>query len=814
MLVLFRLITVDSGQSIDCATVQSACSKDTVCSPLMVTYLTSCVLAFAGTSCRSACLDSYKRLLENPIGTQFYQCDCGTTSGIAIACKNYKEGFLKTCFGGVEPTPPDVLTTDGLITVDSSQSIDCATVQSACSKDTVCSPLMVTYLTSCVLAFAGTSCRSACLDSYKRLLENPIGTQFYQCDCGTTSGIAIACKNYKEGFLKTCFGGVEPTPPDVLTTDGLITVDSSQSIDCATVQSACSKDTVCSPLMATYLSSCALAFAGTACMSACLDSYKRLLENPIGTQFYQCDCGTRSGIAILCTNYKEGLLVKTCFGGVEPTPPDVLTTDGLITVDSSQSIDCATVQSACSKDTVCSPLMATYLSSCVLAFAGTACMSACLDSYKRLLENPIGNQFYQCDCGTTSGLAILCARYKEGLLKTCFGGVEPTPPNVLTTDGPSPVTRVASCATVKSSCDEDTSCSVLHGQYEVACRSAKGNCSEVCRKALYDLVRHPIAREWYSCNCNSDVQCQSSRQNLSEAYSACYSNGSIFPLPTVYPPGTCESIMEQCSSTEYATCGSSFDVLYHACNYSYSSVAQPTSGCLPTCVTGLRSLLQNDNSLARLILTCNCANTTSVVCEGVLAYRALFSLCGISAPGTTTTPVALTPDSKTLKPTEPTTEGVTTGCPPENLDRNVLRKTRKIPVGTKLTYKCKKGYVLVGEAVRICQSSGQYSAELPRCVPAPIKCERQKARNPLIEKSSPKVPEKRKTVPVGTTLSYSCKKGYSLVGNVSRVCQSNKQFSIEQPHCVGKFCNALYMTCSSNLKFSTPMKAKLSNSLI
>ena len=128
-----------------------------------------------------------------------------------------------------------------------------------------------------------------------------------------------------------------------------------------------------------------------------------------------------------------------------------------------------------------------------------------------------------------------------------------------------------------------------------------------------------------------------------------------------------------------------------------------------------------------------------------------------------------------------------------------FRKMKTIPVGTKLTYKCRKGYDLVGEAVRVCQSNGQYSADLPSCVmqPAPIECKREKVKAPLIEKSSPKVKCKTKTVPVGTTLTYSCRKGYSLVGNASRVCQSNKQLSADQPFCEGNHPNGLY--CRSNV---------------
>jgi hypothetical protein len=82
---------------------------------------------------------------------------------------------------------------------------------------------MSSYLVSCAVAFAGSSCSQTCRDDYRQLIQNGIGRQFYQCDCSLSS-IASLCTRYKNGLLNSCFGGVEPTPPVISYKNGLLSV--------------------------------------------------------------------------------------------------------------------------------------------------------------------------------------------------------------------------------------------------------------------------------------------------------------------------------------------------------------------------------------------------------------------------------------------------------------------------------------------------------------------------------------------------------------------------------------------------------------
>ena len=93
--------------------------------------------------------------------------------------------------------------------------------------------------------------------------------------------------------------------------------------------------------------------------------------------------------------------------------------------------------------------------------------------------------------------------------------------------------------------------------------------------------------------------------------------------------------------------------------------------------------------------------------------------------------------------------------------------------GSTATYTCVRGYELVGEDTRICQDNGEWSGEAPRC--RLITCET------LADPANGDVDQSGNRP--GSTATYTCVRGYELVGEDTRICQDNGEWSGEVPHC-------------------------------
>uniref|UniRef100_A0A8C6X9K8 Sushi domain-containing protein n=1 Tax=Naja naja TaxID=35670 RepID=A0A8C6X9K8_NAJNA len=88
--------------------------------------------------------------------------------------------------------------------------------------------------------------------------------------------------------------------------------------------------------------------------------------------------------------------------------------------------------------------------------------------------------------------------------------------------------------------------------------------------------------------------------------------------------------------------------------------------------------------------------------------------------------------------------------------------------GSTLHYTCEEGHILIGESSRQCALNGKsvkWSGSLPEC--HPISCS-----------SPPNIPHSKNTgkyleyFPYGTTVTYTCDKGYPTIGNASIYCTS------------------------------------------
>ncbi|XP_039184898.1 sushi, von Willebrand factor type A, EGF and pentraxin domain-containing protein 1-like isoform X1 [Crotalus tigris] len=93
--------------------------------------------------------------------------------------------------------------------------------------------------------------------------------------------------------------------------------------------------------------------------------------------------------------------------------------------------------------------------------------------------------------------------------------------------------------------------------------------------------------------------------------------------------------------------------------------------------------------------------------------------------------------------------------------------------GTAVLYSCYSGYELLGNSVLACQEDGMWNGSAPACVS--IQCEL-----PLFPDNG-FVHFTENTV--GSTVKYSCKPGYKLIGSNTRHCTSRRQWSDSAPTC-------------------------------
>ncbi|XP_065178430.1 mucin-2-like isoform X6 [Sycon ciliatum] len=104
-------------------------------------------------------------------------------------------------------------------------------------------------------------------------------------------------------------------------------------------------------------------------------------------------------------------------------------------------------------------------------------------------------------------------------------------------------------------------------------------------------------------------------------------------------------------------------------------------------------------------------------------------------------------------------------------------------VGRIVQYRCDAGYNLEGPPVRVCQADGQWSGSLPTCSrPSCLPPSR-------IENGQRIVSPDNGLYSVGTTVTYSCVAGYSLLGTNVLRCLPNGQYSEPAPTCRVSSCS-------------------------
>ncbi|XP_069194508.1 P-selectin isoform X2 [Procambarus clarkii] len=112
-------------------------------------------------------------------------------------------------------------------------------------------------------------------------------------------------------------------------------------------------------------------------------------------------------------------------------------------------------------------------------------------------------------------------------------------------------------------------------------------------------------------------------------------------------------------------------------------------------------------------------------------------------------------------------------------------------VGSVVTYRCDRGYVVDGTSMRTCTVDGSWNHEPPTC--KFVDCGLPESINPglfrLLSNSTS----------YGSQVSYECSENWKLEGRIRRFCQENGTWVGESPKCVEVFCPELLTGLSDAL---------------
>ena len=119
-------------------------------------------------------------------------------------------------------------------------------------------------------------------------------------------------------------------------------------------------------------------------------------------------------------------------------------------------------------------------------------------------------------------------------------------------------------------------------------------------------------------------------------------------------------------------------------------------------------------------------------------------------------------------------------CPKPVNQKNWSIKGNDFFYKSRIEYFCKKGYELVGNAVRECLSNSSWSGTEPSCQPIQCSIETIMVTNVKIQSIPPYF--------IGDTLKYACDDGYELIEKSSITCTEKKTWVGKLPVCKLKGC--------------------------
>ncbi|XP_037396859.1 complement receptor type 2-like isoform X1 [Pygocentrus nattereri] len=132
---------------------------------------------------------------------------------------------------------------------------------------------------------------------------------------------------------------------------------------------------------------------------------------------------------------------------------------------------------------------------------------------------------------------------------------------------------------------------------------------------------------------------------------------------------------------------------------------------------------------------------------------------------------------ETFQPSPPWCQVITCPAPPGIENGRINEPLRGVyTYGQTVTYSCNEGFKLIGASERTCSGDETFQPSAPRCqvitCPAPPGIENGQINEPLQD-----------VYTYGQTVTYSCMKGFKLIGASKRTCSGDETFQPSAPRC-------------------------------
>ncbi|XP_045463202.1 sushi, von Willebrand factor type A, EGF and pentraxin domain-containing protein 1 [Harmonia axyridis] len=143
----------------------------------------------------------------------------------------------------------------------------------------------------------------------------------------------------------------------------------------------------------------------------------------------------------------------------------------------------------------------------------------------------------------------------------------------------------------------------------------------------------------------------------------------------------------------------------------------------------------------------------------------------------------------------PICEFIDCGQVPPLIHGEVIHTNKSTYLFSEITYKCSKGYRLIGPSKRICTESKQWSESMPKCeeirCPEPILADHSilsvtnndRMYGRTLIKTSESNSASVATYKVSALVKYRCERGYKIVGESLSTCEETGQWSGQVPEC-------------------------------
>ncbi|XP_052811571.1 neurogenic locus notch homolog protein 1-like [Mya arenaria] len=720
----------------ECATV--TCQNGGSCVDGVNFYTCNCVAGYTGSTCQTNINECSGVICQNG-GTcvdqiNAYSCSC-LTGYTGLHCEtNINECATNLCENGA--TCIDGVAKYTCECVDGYEGTLCQTnidecAFHACKNGATCVDVVAAYTCQCVDGFTGQFCSSNINECSPNPCQNggacTDGVNTFTCTCiagytGNTCGTDIndcspnpcengACTDLVNDFSCTCTAGY---------TGKTCNTDINNCLP-----PPCKNGGTCTDLVDSYYCTCANGYEGTTCTENIDDCVSHLCQNgatcvdQVAAYVCQCDAGYTGTYCE--TNINECVSHNCLNGG---TCVDAINGYTCTCADGYTSSFCQTNINDCSTNPcdnggTCTDLVNGYSCACADGFTGTTCRAGILND----------------DCSVRPGV---CSNLQNA---EC--------------DGSKCVCSTGYHKTGSSTCSK-IDCGTIEPPENGLVNHDEG--------ILY------LDRAYFTCDTGytrsgvSSVRCNSDQLWSGDTPTCVIKDCSTLSSPThgavAYVPNT-----QYQGNAEFS------------CDIGYTLSGTSTRTCLSTGIWSDASPVCVVNDCGTLTPPSNGAVDLT---EGTKYTSNAVFTCnpGYTLVGDSTTMCAADSTWDSPKPT-----CIIKNCgvliAPTNGDLNDDQGTN---YGAIITFSCNTGYTLTGDVTRTCIETGQWSNTNPTCV--------------INECSVLSNPTNGKVdLSGGTTYQsvavYSCNAGFVLSGTSSRTCQADTTWSGAMPSCARKSCGSL-----------------------